>query len=71
MFKPDWMTLEHHANQLQEDNNNHVERIKTLEEEIAEWEKRYDDLDRQVSEFEDRVEALKIAFAAIGLGSIP
>ena len=65
------MTLELEASQLQEDNNNHVERIKTLEEEIAEWEKRYDDLDRQVSDFEDRVNALKAAFVALDLGSTP
>jgi chromosome segregation ATPase len=65
------MTLELEASQLQEDNNNHVERIKILEEEIAEWEKRYYDLDKQVSVFEDRVNALKIAFAAIDLGSTP
>jgi chromosome segregation ATPase len=68
MFKPDWMTLEHQANQLQEDNNNHVERIKTLEQEIAEWETRMYELDKQLSDFEDKLDALRKAFAAIDLG---
>ena len=71
MFLPSGIRLEQHIEQLEEDNRNHVDNIKTLEEEIVEWEKRYDDLDRQVSEFEDRVNALKIAFAALDLGSTP
>jgi uncharacterized coiled-coil protein SlyX len=66
-----WQRPEDHVRELEITVDDQAGTIKTLEEEIVEWEKRYYDLDKQVSDFEDRVNALKAAFVALDLGSTP
>ncbi len=60
-------TADQRIQELQDDNSNQAENIKTLEQEVAEWELRHNQLVKQISEFEDRFDALHKSFNAIDI----